>query len=58
MILTDEEMVFVKELYAQKIKQEQIEIIETEMWNKVGKASGWGEVIEIKREYREAIDNA
>ncbi len=58
MMLTDEEILFVKELYARKIKQDAISAIETEMWGKVEKASDWGEVIKIKREYREAIDNA
>ena len=51
MILTDDEMRFVKEVYAEKIKREQIAVLDTEMWVKVGKAPNWKEVIKIKREY-------
>ena len=51
MILSEAEIQFVKEAYAQKIKTDAILVLDTEMWDKVGKAPNWKEVIKIKREY-------
>ncbi len=55
MITTEEEQ-YLKELYAEKLKQEQIEILEKEMWKKVEEAKpDWGKVAEIKDEFRKSI---
>ena len=54
MILSDNEMTYVKELYVEKIKNEQIEILDIEMWEKVEiekQKKNWVRVVEIKREY-------
>ncbi len=52
MILTDNEMQFVKELYAEKIKRGQAEVLDKEMWAKVEAAKpDWEKVVKIKREY-------
>ena len=54
MTLTDDEMTYVKELYVEKIKNEQREILDKEMWAKVEiekQKKDWTRVVEIKREY-------
>ncbi len=54
MILTDDEMTYVKELYVEKIKNEQRKTLDIEMWEKVEiekQKKNWTRVVEIKREY-------
>ena len=54
-MLTNEEETYVKELYAERVKYEQREILDKEMWEKVEiekKKKDWTKVVEIKREYK------
>ncbi|KKK58222.1 hypothetical protein LCGC14_3046610 [marine sediment metagenome] len=55
MLSTVEEQ-FVKELYDNKLKREQVEVLEKEMWKEVEIAKvekDWDEIQEIKKKYRE-----
>ncbi len=57
MLSTVEEQ-FVKELYDNKLKREQVEVLEKEMWKEVEIAKvekDWDEIQEIKKKYRELI---
>ena len=54
-MLTNDEELYVKELYAEKIKQDQIKVLDNEMWGKVEiekQEKNWTRVVEIKREYK------
>ena len=54
-MLTNDEELYVKELYAEKIKQDQIKVLDNEMWGKVEiekQKKNWTRVVEIKREYK------
>ena len=54
MKLMDDEIRFVKELYIQKIKQLEIELLDEAMWIEVEAAKpDWKKVVKIKRAYRE-----
>ncbi len=54
MTLNSAEEQFLKGLYAEKVKQKQIELLNKEMWEKVEKAKpDWVKVVAIKREYSE-----
>ncbi len=54
MTLNSAEEQFVKGLFAEMVKQKQIEILNKEMWEKVEAAKpDWVKVVEIKREYSE-----
>ena len=52
MILADDEIQFVKELYMKKIERNRIDKLNKKMWIKVEAAKpDWGKVGKIKREY-------
>lgn len=56
-MITKEEEEYLKELYAEKLKREQIKILEKEMWEKVEEAKpDWVKVVKIKNEFRKSIN--
>ena len=62
MALTTEEQNFIKELYKEKIKQDQIKILQKSMWEKVNilkankKSDKWKKIAEEKQKCREQIN--